>query len=315
MLHDLMKIFALLILSFYSNLGTSKELNYLEMSVLRNLHVFSDVKRGNTKVTLNSSKRFIDLYNALEETELSEINTAVEGAYNNPYKTQVEFTQTIFFKELMVELKVRESLIAEVNNPVFPELSVFNSRSDSISISQSFKRNQVTMTPKISFLNRWYIHRDFTLEEFIKDNVEIKLKEGKSYTPIYFDAKVQLDKKEHSFSLDTHALEVTNFDFYNYSFLELNYKYSLIEGAYLGFSFEPWYNADYLIQDTFGLLTSYDTGYNLELDLFISKLKTEAKAITKYKRFSLLAGYEDIKTSSISVRNVQNFSLSLSIDY
>ena len=138
MLKVITKIFVTLFISlFYLNRTFSAELNYLKLYGLRNQHKVHDSIHGRTSIELNSSKRFLDLYHSIESNNIEKLREGVGSAYNRPLLSKLLLSQTILYQGFAFEVSTQDFLIAQVSNPVFPELYIFNAKADTFSIQKA----------------------------------------------------------------------------------------------------------------------------------------------------------------------------------
>lgn len=308
-------MFVILSCSFLCFKVYSSDLNYLKLNGLRDQHVINNHVGGSTQIYINTSKRFLDLLDSLETDEVSTINKSVEDAYNNPYKTQVTVSQAFLIKDILFEISAQDSLVAEINNPVFPEIELFNVRADILSIQKNYKINDYSFTPKLSVMNRWYINKIFSLEEIITDNVDMDLKNGETLVPLYFDFQGIYKKNEYIFYFDGRGFELTTVDKFDYYELETSILKKIYYSSSLGFSFTPLYRGSYSIQDSSSLIIKYNNYDHVMTNIKFSNLSKEVKASVVWKNLLLSVGIENIKKSYLSEVAIHNFTIQLSSNY
>lgn len=308
-------MFVILSCSFLCFKVYSSDLNYLKLNGLRDQHVINNHVGGSTQIYINTSKRFMDLLDSLQTDEISTINKSVEDAYNNPYKTHVAISQAFLIKDILVEVSTQDSLVAEINNPVFPELELFNVRSDILSIQKKYKINDYSFTPRLSVINRWYINEIFSLEEIITDNVDMDLKNGETLVPLYFDFQGIYKKNEYVVYVDGRGFELTTVDEFDYYELETSVLRNIYDSLFLGFSFTPLYRGSYSIQDSSSLIIKYNYHDYVITDIKISNLSKEVKTSVGWKNLLFSVGFENIKKSYLSEVAINNFTIQLSLNY
>lgn len=290
------------------------ELNYLQLSTLRSQHSFSQHNRGHTSLYLNSSKRFYELYSVSSEDEIDKLNKEVRDAYKSPYKTHIALDQVIKYEELIFKLSFQDSLIVEINNPVFPEAKIFNIRSDSLSIQRTFHFFNIEMLTSLSLFNRWYIDKTYSLKDIITDEVALDLHNGKTYSPIYLDLFLQKNENKNYYSLDISSIDLFQNDKYSYSNSELSFLRKFSK-TFIGLSTPLLYEGDYLIEDKLSLLINYEFNSKFQLVSQISSINKNISLNYLSSKFSFDAGYEMINRTAISDDYIENFFIKLSILY
>jgi hypothetical protein len=313
------KIFVLILFNLILSKQTySQELNYLKLSALRGQHTFTDYKGGSTSLYLSSSDRFIDLYESIQTEDVSEIGKEVENAYENPYKTEIKLAQTIKYRDFLIKLSLYNSLIAEVNNPVFPELDLFNVRSNTLSIQKTFILDifdDFHITSKILISNRWYINELFSLKEIVKDEIEVELEGGKTYIPIYLDTKVGFTADKNIFTASLSGIEITENDRYSYFILQTQYYRQITKDITLGLSASPLYEGDYQFIDTVGLTFKLEIVSDVSLESKVSELDTYIEGSLDLKLLNFNFGWNHTREGSYSELYVSNFYLKLDMKY
>jgi hypothetical protein len=307
-----MRLFVI-ISSFYA-LVFASELNYLQLNALRQQHNLVSDFRGQTQMFINSSKRFFDLYNISDEDDLEKLNQEVNNAFKSPYKTHISLDQVIVYKSFLIKINIQNSLIAEINNPVFPEAEVFNSRTDGLWVQNDFDYKDVKLKTNISYLNRWYIDETYSLKDIITDDIELEMQNSKTYTPLMLDLYFSKTNSSEEYKLNFIGFDLTNSDRYDYFFTEIQYNL-IYQRAKYGISFEPYYIGDYLLEDSLSLLFHYKFNKNLFLSTKLSQINKNILLSFNHEHFNLQTGYEMIHRTAISHDYIENFYLRLSLLY
>ena len=300
------------ILNSRASLSKIDPLNTL---TLRSLHHFNFDRHGKTTIELNSSERFFDLYEALSSEELSEISAGVENAYNYPYLSVAKIEQSFVYKNHLIEVRMHDLLIAELNNPVFPSMKLFNLRSDSISVQKMWKRGEFKVVPKLSLMNRWYINRSISLEEIVTDDLELDLKEGRTYVPLYLDLYTEKKLKSFKFFSYLTAVDLLDSDKYDYAEFLLGSSLKLIDPIEATFSFSPFYQGEYDLVDTVQLGLSYRYSLNFELLAEFSLLQQRLGLDIKYQHFESTLMFEKTRKSQIENKYTSNIGWQVSFRY
>jgi hypothetical protein len=305
--------FAIILFSFINILYAS-DLNYLQLHLLRDQHQIIKQSRGHSFLNLNSSKRFMALYNTLNEDNLERLNKEVDNAYQDPYKASINAGQVIKYKDTLFKLNISNALYLEVNNPVFPEADIFNIRTNGLWIQRNYKIKDWSFSTQISYLNRWYLEERYSLKDVITDNIQIELEEGKTYTPLYLDFHINKTFNEYKFNLITSGFDLFNsdrFDFYQVrTSLSRDYK-----KLTYGIAITPLYIGDYDSVNTLALLFNYRFSNHLELKSDLSNLEKTVGLNLNYNRFEINLNYEKIRRDMITENEIENAQMNLILFY
>ncbi len=316
MLTTMMKIYAIITFSLIiTSTVKASNLNFIKLSALRNQHEFIKHNGGSTSLYVNSSQRFIDLYDSVQSDDISEIGQEIESAYNHPYKTELFLAQRIRYQKYIFEVSAFESIVATINNPVFPELELFSVRSDTFGVQRSFELDKVKLITKLSISNRWYIDEQFSLEEIVQDEVEVDLNNGKTYTPIYFDIRASLDINRNNFSLTVLGLDLLNKDRFNYFTADINYMRLLNRYLSIGLILSPVFEGNYKIEETLGIYAMVNIHERLKLELKYTDLVSSLNSNLVFKHFDTQLGWERVRESTFSDLQVSNLYLKLQLKY
>ena len=310
-----MKIFAILYFNLHIVACFASDLNYLQLSALRTQHEKISTSRGYTRLKINSSKRFFNLYNSIQSDDLNEISNAVEDAYIDPYMTTIDAYQLIKYKDIFISIGSYNSLVAEINNPVFPEVDLFNVRSDNFSLSRKVFINEFLVESRMTYSNKWYIDKTISLEEVAKKEVEIELKPGETYTPIHLDIFFLYDIKDNYIEFNTYALDLLNSDKYSYWYSEFIYKKSFLYELNVGMKFSPIYAGDYLYQDTIGILAEYKFQDTFDIQTFLSTIEKELKVSLQFSRFQFDISWLERRRDSIGDQKINNIATQFTLLY
>ena len=311
----MMKMFVILLCSLSASSTYSSDLNYLKLNVLRTQHSINSHLGGSSHILANSSKRFMDLLDSLQTEEMSEINESIDDSFNTPYKAQVGIFQSVLIDDLLVEFSAQNSLVVEINNPVFPELELFNVRSDTLSIQKKIKLFETIFSIKLSLMNRWYIDNIFSLEEIITENVDMNLNNGDTFVPVYLDFRGIYETVDYRLIFEGVGFELTNVDDLDYYEFNTAFLKNVYKGVFVGGSLSPLYVGEYSIQDSARLVIKYDSYENFSADLKYSKLSKEINLSLRSGIFLIVAGIENIKKSYLSDVSTNNFSVKLGMKY
>lgn len=292
----------------------ASNLNHITLSTLRGLHGIDMYSGGSSKVLLNSSERFFDLYETLGDEELSEINDSVDSAYNAPYKTIFKLSQGIKVQNFLIGFEASDGLVGVINNPVFPEIELFNVRTNSVYLQNSFQYKSANITTKLSLMNRWYISEVYTLENLVERDLELELESGETYTPIYLDAVVTKPLDLVDLQLNITGVNLFNTDPYNYYEIKTSAFYHLNNEVKLGLGLSPLYAGEYLILDTVAGLASYNSEV-LGVNASLSKLKQTLELKLNWRHFASVLGVEKDFVSIDSELYTENTYLEFQLKY
>lgn len=303
------------LIAILNSRASLSKIDPLNTITLRSLHHFNFDRHGKTSIGVNSSERFFNLYDALSSEELSEISAGVENAYNYPYLSVAKLEQSFVYKNHLVEVRMHDLLIAELNNPVFPSMKLFNLRSDSISVQKMWKRGEFKVVPRISLMNRWYINRSISLEEIVTDDLELDLKEGRTYVPLYLD--LFAEKKLMGLIVSTYLTSLDLFDSDKYDYADLFLEISKPMGSKinLGVGLSPLYQGEYDLVDSVVLGGEYRAYHFLKFKLQVSQLQQSLGLNLKFQHFEGQLRAEKTKKSQIEDKYTNNISLGFSIRY
>jgi len=291
------------------------QLNYLELYLLRSEHEEFTSQSGASEILINSSDRFNSLYQNLQSDDLEKINNEVEQAYSAPYMTRISLKQFVKFSDFIFRLSMHESISLRINNPVFPELDLFNVRTDSLSIQRKFNINQyISSKFVLSFINRWYINQSYSLEELVTDDLELDLKQNETISTFYLDFFFESRVESFNHSLEMIGLDLLNRDLYDYqqSKYKLLIETSLIE---YGFSMTPLYSGSYKLKDTLSLELQKRFLWPIDLTLSLSDLYKKLDLKFSLDHVALRLAYEQIKEFDVSTSEVKNYSFNLILKY
>ena len=283
-------VFVVWIISSF-NILFAKSLNYLKLKSLRYQHYFEDHSGGSTRVKVNSSKRVFELIEALETEELSRISNEIDKAYNEPYRSTVNINQVIKHNKMIYGVDIYNSTVAELINPVFPEIEIFNIRSNSFWISKYIKHKNLILRPKLSFTQRWFIDEKYTLQDIINNNVDIKFQDTVPVDFAYFDLKVESSQSDVDFYFELIGLEITNNDRYKYYETLIGYKKNISKLINLGGTISPIFYGNYNVFETLSVDLRIIASRNTKLDFKLSQLVRKLTFKTDWKNLNLSLGF------------------------
>ncbi len=289
-----MKIIALLMI-FISSSSYSRNLNLIEMYSLRNAHEITPGQRGKTGFSFTGNKKIFDLKDEIDSQEIERVNSEMEYSY--PYFLALYLEQRIIISEYTINFRVQNNLIANISNPVFPELQVFNIRSDMISFEKVIHLGEFLIRPRVLIFNKWYNEKNLSLENFVKEQTDLDMKEGKTYNPIYLDLHMDYSNFSQKFNLNFIGYDLFSKDKYNYLNSEFIHKYSLSNNFSLGYSLSPLYQGEYKISNTLAAVSQYTAKY-FDLSMSLSRILQNFTIKLDLNRFLLNVGYLRIKKSN-----------------
>ena len=316
MLKVITKIFVTLFISlFYLNRTFSAELNYLKLYGLRNQHKVHDSIHGRTSIELNSSKRFLDLYHSIESNNIEKLREGVGSAYNRPLLSKLLLSQTILYQGFAFEVSTQDFLIAQVSNPVFPELYIFNAKADTFSIQKAVDFKNTKTLVKISYFNKWYIDKIYSLEQFVTDESEINLKSGKAYTPVYLDMNSSISSGQYNYIFNLRGVELFNSDKYSYYDTRARIERKLTKKLKISIDLPVIYKGEYSLFNDLQLGATFRYNTNLSLRGFYSRMRSEVHLENRWGRFYLDAMALRVKRSFLEESFVDNVAIRLGFDY
>ena len=265
------------------------------MYSLRNAHDITSGQRGKTGFSFTGNKKIFDLKSEIDSQEIERVNSEMEFSY--PYFLALYLEQRIIINDYAVHFRIQNNLVANISNPVFPELQLFNIRSDMVSFEKAIHLNKFSVMPRVLIFNKWYNEKNLSLENFVKEQTDLEMKDGKTYNPIYLDLLMEYSNFSQKFNLNFIGYDIFSKDKYNYLNSEFIHKYSISNNISLGYSLSPLYQGDYKISNTLAAVAQYTVSY-LDMSMSLSRILQNFTIKLDLNRLLLNVGYLRIKKTN-----------------
>jgi hypothetical protein len=231
------------------------------------------------------------------------------------HKTTAGIELGFKFEKVQVNVKSLASTLIEINNPVFPEIDLLLVRSDILSVKRNIQYNSIDISPQLSLFNRWYNDRVYSLEHLITGEIDLEIKNGKTYTPVYLDLLLERKKDKIVFWSQATGFELFNTDPYEYNEIEVGARINSSTDLRYGFFFSPIYRGDYSFISTLGVEGKYSFSRYFSFDTKISSNYKQAYMTVEAKYLFLQIGLERSVFSRYSSVEIDNVFFNMHVRY
>lgn len=309
-----MKTFAVAIISILLSELCYGKINNIKQQALLISHQFESYsKGGSTRLKLSTNKAILSLMEDVESEDVERIRDGLNDSYGEIYFSNLIARQSAKIGQFLVGVEANNAMIAEVNNPVFPEVDLYNVRTNLFYGQTSFEFHDITLISKLTLMNRWYIEDRYSIEDLV-EKVDLEIEGGKTFTPLFLDLGISYESSSEVLSSSILALDLLEKDRQRYTHTEVSYLKKIKDNFKVGLFASPYSEAEYSIEDSFGLFGKID--YRMfSFQSKISKLSQFAMIDFRCNAIGIDFGYRRILKSTDSNKAAENVELNLSLLY